>query len=45
MLNDELIRAGLSPAETQYPYRSDRKRLFEKSEQEARRAGRGLWGE
>jgi micrococcal nuclease len=45
MLNEELIRAGFSPAETQYPYRSDRKRLFQQAEDEARSAGRGLWGE
>lgn len=43
MLNEELIRAGLSPAETQYSYRSDIKRRFINAEKEAKAARRGIW--
>ena len=42
-LNEELIRAGYSRAETQYPYSSAMKRRFRQAEEEARRANRGLW--
>lgn len=42
-LNEELIRAGFSTAQTQYPYRSDMKRRFLQAEKEARQNGRGIW--
>lgn len=42
-LNEELIRAGLSPAKLQYPYRSDMKRRFSAAEAEARARHIGLW--
>jgi micrococcal nuclease len=45
LLNEELIRAGLSPAVTSFPYRSDMKRRFEAAEAEARAARRGLWSQ
>lgn len=43
LLNEELIRAGLSPAKTTFPFRSDMQRRFRTAEQQAREAGRGLW--
>jgi micrococcal nuclease len=43
MLNEELIRAGLSKAQLQYPYRAAMKRRFRAAEAEAREARRGLW--
>jgi len=43
MLNEELIRAGWSPAVTSFPYRSDMQRRFRAAEEEARAAKRGLW--
>jgi endonuclease YncB( thermonuclease family) len=45
MLNEELIRAGYSRAETRFSYRSDRKRRFQDAEAEAREHRRGLWAE
>lgn len=45
LLNEELVRSGLSPAQTQYPYRQDMKRRFVTAEQEARAARRGMWAE
>jgi len=42
-LNEELIRAGLSRAETQFPYADSMKRRFRDAEQEARTEKRGLW--
>lgn len=44
LLNEELIRAGLSRAFTTYPFRSDMQRRFRAAEAEARAARRGLWG-
>jgi micrococcal nuclease len=44
MLNEELIRAGFSAAQLQYPYSNAMKRLFQNAEAEAREARRGLWG-
>lgn len=44
LLNEELIRAGLSRAGASFPYRSDMQRRFRAAEAEARAARRGLWG-
>jgi micrococcal nuclease len=43
MLNEELIRAGFSRAETRFPYSSAMKRRFRAAEKEARENSRGLW--
>ena len=43
LLNEELVRAGLSPAETRFPYRQRMKRRLINAEREARTAKRGLW--
>jgi len=43
MLNEELIRAGYSRAETKYSYSPAMKRRFQHAEEEARQARRGLW--
>ncbi len=43
MLNQELIRTGMSPAIVTFPIRSDRKRLFLDAEREAQRQGAGIW--
>ena len=43
MLNEELIRAGFSRAETRFPYSSAMKRRFRAAEKEARNNNRGLW--
>ena len=45
LLNAAIIEAGFSRAETRFPYRADRKRLFEDAESVARAASRGLWSE
>lgn len=42
-LNEELIRAGFSRAETRFPYSESMKRRFQKIEEEARSAHRGIW--
>lgn len=42
-VNAEIVRAGYSRAELRFPLRTDRKRLLEEAEREARMAGRGLW--
>ncbi|MEX0715065.1 MAG: thermonuclease family protein [Planctomycetaceae bacterium] len=42
-VNEELIRAGWSPAVTRFPYSAAMKRRFEAAEAEARAAGRGMW--
>jgi len=44
-LNEELIRAGFSRAETGFPYSRRMKQRFLKAEAEAREAERGLWAE
>ena len=44
MLNEELIRAGLATAETRFRYSSTMKTRFRRAEEEARAAGRGIWG-
>jgi micrococcal nuclease len=43
MLNELIIRQGFSRAVTRFPYRADRKRLFEDAEDDAERNKRGLW--
>ncbi|REJ67992.1 MAG: thermonuclease [Planctomycetota bacterium] len=45
MLNEELIRAGLSPARTRFRYAPAMKKRFRTAEDEARRAGRGIWSD
>ncbi|MGC1272677.1 MAG: thermonuclease family protein [Planctomycetaceae bacterium] len=45
LLNEELIRAGLSKAQLQYPYSSAMKRLFREAEDDAKTAGHGLWSQ
>lgn len=42
-LNEELIRAGYSRAETRFPYSESTKRRYRKIEDEARDARRGRW--
>ncbi len=42
-LNEELIRAGLSFAQTRFPYSEQMKRRFKAAEAEARSHRRGLW--
>lgn len=42
-LNEELIRVGLSRAETGFPYSETMKRRLRECESEARAAGRGIW--
>ena len=44
LLNEELIRAGLSPAKLRYFYSDRMKRRFRVAEDEAREAERGIWG-
>ncbi|WP_437201301.1 thermonuclease family protein [Planctomicrobium sp. SH664] len=43
LLNEEIIRNGLSEAETQYSFRNDYKRRFINAEKEARVKGLGIW--
>lgn len=43
MLNEELIRAGLARAETQYNYSKEMKSRFRRAENEAKAARRGIW--
>jgi micrococcal nuclease len=43
LLNEELIRAGFSRAQTQFPYSNAMKRRFRVAEAEARAACVGLW--
>ena len=42
-LNEELVKAGLATAQTQYDYRSDFKSRFVRAQREAQAAGRGIW--
>jgi micrococcal nuclease len=44
MLNEALIAAGYSRAETRYPYSNAMKRRFRQAETRAREAGVGIWG-
>jgi micrococcal nuclease len=43
MLNEELIRAGLATARTEFDYSPSMKRRFRQAEEEAKAAGRGIW--
>jgi micrococcal nuclease len=43
LLNEELLRAGLARATLWYNFSEAMKRRFRKAEEEARRAGRGIW--
>jgi micrococcal nuclease len=43
MLNEELVRAGLAAARLDYRYSAVMKRRLAAAEEEARRAGRGIW--
>jgi micrococcal nuclease len=43
MLNEELVRAGLARARLDYRYSGVMKRRLAKAQDEARRAGRGIW--
>ena len=43
MLNEELLRAGLAYARRDYRYSEAMKRRFTQAQEEAQRAGRGIW--
>jgi micrococcal nuclease len=43
MLNEELLRAGLAHWERHFNYASEKKQRFREAQDEARRAGRGIW--
>ena len=43
MLNEELVRAGLAHARLDYRYSGSMKSRLARAQDEARRAGRGLW--
>lgn len=43
MLNEELIRAGLATARTEFNYSPSMKRRFRQAEEDAKAEGRGLW--
>lgn len=43
MLNEELVRAGLAQARLDYRYSGLMKRRLAQAQEEARRAGRGIW--
>jgi micrococcal nuclease len=43
LLNEAIIEAGFSRAETRFPYRGDRKQLFENAEARAKAKQVGLW--
>jgi micrococcal nuclease len=43
MLNEELVRAGLAYARRDYRYSDAMKRRFTQAQEEAQRAGRGIW--
>ena len=43
MLNEELIRAGLATARTEFNYSQGMKRKFRRAEDEAKDARRGIW--
>ena len=45
LLNEELIRQGFSEAETRFPFRGDRQRLFEQAEERAREEKLGIWSD
>ncbi len=43
MLNEELVRAGLAQARLDYRYSGTMKRRLAAAQEEARKAGRGIW--
>ena len=43
LLNEELIRAGLAEARLDYRYSNTMKRRLAAAQEEAKRAGRGIW--
>jgi micrococcal nuclease len=43
LLNEEIIRAGFSRAQTQYKFERVMALRFQQAEDEAREAGRGIW--
>ena len=43
MLNEELLRAGLARVERRFHYSQSSKRQFDRAEEEARMARRGIW--
>jgi micrococcal nuclease len=43
LLNEELVRAGLADARTDWNYSPEMKRRFLAAQDEARKAGRGIW--
>jgi micrococcal nuclease len=43
MLNEELVRSGLAHARLGYRYSGQMKRRLQRAQDDARRAGRGLW--
>ncbi|MCE9545931.1 MAG: thermonuclease family protein [Planctomycetia bacterium] len=43
MLNEELLRAGLARARTEFHYLESMKRRFRQAETEAKKAHRGMW--
>jgi micrococcal nuclease len=43
LLNEELLRAGLARWEPNFNYSADMKRRFRQAQDEARRAGLGIW--
>jgi micrococcal nuclease len=45
MLNEELVRAGLARARLDYGYSGTMKRRLQRAQQEAQRAGRGIWSD
>lgn len=45
LINEEIIRAGYSPARTGFPYSAAMKDRFRRAEREAREQRRGLWSE
>lgn len=45
LLNEDIIRAGFSRAETRFPYHESKKIRFRQAEREAREQRRGLWSE
>jgi micrococcal nuclease len=45
MLNEELVRAGLARVEHRFHYSQSIKRQFDRAEEEARTARRGIWSE
>ena len=45
LLNEEIVRQGYSRAQLQYNYSARMKKRFQKVEEEARNAKRGIWSE